>query len=517
MKRIWAVLAVLAVGVGALRALPISAEGKAEAKLFNDFLKVSYALRANDKDATAQLERLYAQYPSPYLKRLIVQQSLVTGDLEKAKAHIDFITPEEDDAEAWLVYGDYLNRTSQWKEALNAFEKAMELEPDDPKFLAGYVEALLHVGTPEEMVEKLEKTAERFPLLQGDIYTQIGFVYLAQRNWKQALAYYDKALEKNPNVVQARVGKIKVYAENNLFVFVFKELSELEKTGYQSAQMYRQMALWYMATSNREQAEQYFLKAWNMEKGEPLTAAYLADFAARRNDYTHALEYLQQSTDYETDPNKWLDCAIFLDKMGQKKQARALLKKGYAQFPTNTKIGYFYALALQDNKQYKASARLLKHLLETDKPYTDVRLSYAYALENLKQYDEMETQIKAILAVDPNYAAALNLLAYSLSERAVRLDEAEQLATRAVGVSPQDMSFIDTLAWVYAQKGDWARAQMAISAIPEDVVLRTPEMAYHKGYICYRQQNDSCAQRYLPLAQKDFPAAKKLYKALRKK
>jgi len=516
MKRLWAVLLVLCMGAGMSRALPLSAEGKKEAQLFNDFLKASFALRAGDKDAVAQLERLYGQYPSPYLKRLIVQGALEQGDLEKAAAYIDFITPDEDDAEAWLVYGDYLNKTSQWKEALKAFEKAMELEPDDPKYLAGYAEALLHAQKVSEIVSKLEELAERYSTLKPDIYTQIGFVYTSARDWKNALAYYDKALAVNPSFPQARIGKIKVYGENNLFVFVFNELSELEKSGYQSPQMYRQLGLWYMATNNREQAEQYFLKAWDMETGEPLCAAYLADFASRRKDYAQALSYLQQSNDYDKDPNKWLDSAIFLDKMGQKKEALALLKKGYATFPQNVKVGYLYALSLQDNHRSKEAAAVLKHLLETDKPYTDVLLSYAYVLESLKDYDEMEKQIKTLLKINPNHAPALNLLAFSLAQRGIRLDEAEQAATSAVALSPQDISFIDTLAWVYAKAGKWKNAEVSILAIPEETVLKTPELAYHKGYICYYQNKRECAERYLPLAQKEFPEAKKLYKALQK-
>lgn len=519
MKHFGAVFAALVFGAGVLFALPLSRAGKEEAALFNDFLQAAYALRTGDKDAVAQLERLLPRAPedAPYIKRLIVQGALAAGDLETAKKNIDFITPEEDDAEAWLVYGDYLNKTSQWAEAIKAFDKAMSLDPDEPRFLAGYVEALLHTGTSAQIIEKLEGLIAQYPALEPDIYTQIGYVYAALRDWNHALAAYDKALRKNPDFGQAREGKIKVYAENNLFVFIFNELAELEKSGYQSPSMYRQMALWYMATSDKEKSETYFAKAWALEKGDPLTAAYLADFAARRQEYDKAINYLQQSKDYPTDANKWMDCAVLFNKAGDKNRARALLKKGYETFPANIKMGYLYALALQENRQYRPAADILKQLLEKGEPYTDVRLTYAFVLESLKKYDEMETQVKAILATAPNYAPALNLLAFSLAERGIRLDEAEQLSLRAVGISPQDISFIDTLAWVYAKEGKWENAQLAILAIPEETVLKTPEIAYHKGYICYYQGKADCAATYLNLAQRDYPAAKKLYKQLQKK
>lgn len=519
MKRFWAVLAVLVFGAGALGALPLSRAGKEEAAVFNDFLEAAYALRAGDKDAVARLERLLPRLPedASYIKRLIVQGALNAGDLETAKRYIDFITPEEDDAEAWLVYGDYLNDTSQWAEALKAFEKAMSLDPENERFLAGYVEALLHTGTSAQIIEKLESMVPLYPSLEPDIYTQIGYVYLAVRDWNHALAAYDKALKKNPNFAQAREGKIKVYAENNLFVFVFNELNELEKSGYQSASMFRQMALWYMAMNEKDKSEAYFLKSWALEKGDPLTAGYLADFASRRQDYPAAIDYLQQSKDYSTDANKWMDVAILFNKSGNKKQARAVLQKGYETFPNNIKMGYLYALELQEAKKYEQAAALLKHLLAVGEPYNDVRLSYAYVLESLKKYDEMEEQVKLLLAAVPNHAPALNLLAFSLAERGVRLDEAEQLATRAVGLSPQDISYIDTLAWVYAKQAKWENAQLAILAIPEEVVLKTPEIAYHKGYICFYQGKQDCAETYLSVARQEYPAAKKLYKQLPQK
>ena len=514
----WVVLLLACVLAAPLGALSLSREAKDEAALFNDFLKAAYALRDGDKDALAQLQRLQRKMPdSAYIKRLIVSAALAEGDMQTAEQNIDFIQSEETDAEAWTVYGVYLTQNEQWPQALAAFEKAMELDPDDGKLLAGYVEALLHTASRPEMVEKLKALIVRYPALTADIYTQIGYVYMAERDWNNALVYYNKALEANPAYAAARVGKIKVYGENNLFIFVYNELTELEKSGYQSPQMYRQIALWHMANNDRTKAEAYFRKAWDMQAGDPMTASYLADFAARRGDYAAALDYVQHSTDYADAPEKWIDAGFYLNKLGKKRERCALLEQAYAKFNDNVKVGYFYALSLQDEKQYKRAAQVYKRLLEIGEPYLEVRMAYAFTLESLKKYDEMENQVRLILAAFPNHAPAMNLLAYSLAERRTRLDDAERFAVRAVGLSPNDISYIDTLGWVYAQGENWEQAEKIFSAISENDTLRNPEIAYHRGLVCLRLQKWDCAEKYLLAGQKEYPAAKKLYKELQKK
>ena len=79
-------------------------------------------------------------------------------------------------------------------------------------------------------------------------------------------------------------------------------------------------------------------------------------------------------------------------------------------------------------------------------------------------YDENKNKEKSIasmkkaIELNPKNAAALNYLGYTWAEMGVQLDEAEDLIQRALKIQPNDGFYIDSLGWVYYQKGDYPRA-----------------------------------------------------------
>jgi Flp pilus assembly protein TadD len=66
--------------------------------------------------------------------------------------------------------------------------------------------------------------------------------------------------------------------------------------------------------------------------------------------------------------------------------------------------------------------------------------------------------MKKAIELNPQNAAALNYLGYTWAEMGIRLDEAENLILRALKIEPNDGFYIDSLGWVYYQKGDYKKA-----------------------------------------------------------
>jgi Flp pilus assembly protein TadD len=66
--------------------------------------------------------------------------------------------------------------------------------------------------------------------------------------------------------------------------------------------------------------------------------------------------------------------------------------------------------------------------------------------------------MKKAIELNPQNAAALNYLGYTWAEMGVQLEEAENLIMRALKIEPNDGFYVDSLGWVYYQKGDYPRA-----------------------------------------------------------
>jgi tetratricopeptide (TPR) repeat protein len=79
--------------------------------------------------------------------------------------------------------------------------------------------------------------------------------------------------------------------------------------------------------------------------------------------------------------------------------------------------------------------------------------------ERQKHFDEAEAQFRKLLAIDPNNALTLNYLGYMLADRGVRLNEALAMIKKAVELDPQNYAYLDSLGWAYYKLGQYTLAE----------------------------------------------------------
>lgn len=497
-----------------LAALDISDEGRREARLFNTYLEGIYKYADDAPRSFTALQKALELAPeSKYLRRSLVALAMRMDKPELGRPYLDYIHTGENEAEDWAVYGAYQWQAGEREEALSAYEKAVALAPDNLELLYRY---LLVLSTTDfnKMVSVLEKTAQEQPSIAAQAYTQIGHWYMRRQEFQKALPYLDKAIAADPSDPAPRLAKADIYERTSQFFLMLHEFEELEKTGYGNAGVFSRMGAVFVVVNDTAKAKEYFLKAKKKDAHDPASNYFLSMMAEQAGDYASAISYLTDAEDYPTKASHWLQVSFLQQKLNQPQAAFRTLKEAYAQFKDNVEIAFFYGLLLNDQKEYKKAARVFKKLLETRPDYTDARLHYAYALESLKKYKEMETQIRLVLDKQPQHAPALNLLAYSLAERETRLEEAQELVTRALAVSPDDVSFQDTLGWVYIKQGKITQAEKIFDSFPPETVNRYPEIAYHIAVLRLSQGRNEEGLTLLNRARTGWSAAEKLYKKM---
>jgi tetratricopeptide (TPR) repeat protein len=108
-------------------------------------------------------------------------------------------------------------------------------------------------------------------------------------------------------------------------------------------------------------------------------------------------------------------------------------------------------------------------------------LRYARSMlgEQMDNLSLMESDLRAILEQDPDNATALNALGYTLADRTQRLDEAEELITRALALQPNEPAILDSMGWVLFRQGKYEESlgylKRAYAVFPD------PEVAAHLG------------------------------------
>lgn len=502
----------------ALFALPLSEPAQQEAALFNRFLKAAYAQRMGEPTRFALLRDTLKQVPdSAYLKEQLVSEALSVGVLDLADLYSDFIASEslQDDPDAWAIYGGYQWEKGNKTAAFEAYEKSLELNPDNESVLLQYVQALGAVD-PHKAAQTLTQFAQEHAALAPDVYTTIGQMYLFHQDYTAALEAFNKAVQLDSTLPAPRLGRVAVYEKTQQFFLMLHELEELDKQGFATAHTLAQMGSIYILVKDLDRAQTYFLRAKALDNGHVTAGFFLAALAEQRGDYEQAITYLTQTADYQESAGKQIQVSYYWRKLDNEPESFAVIHGAYQKFPDNGEVAYLYAVALLEREQYKQAARVLKPLVEKFPQSEDARLQYAFALEGQHRYKQLEEQLGILLEKNPRHPAALNLYAYSLAQRNTRLEEAAGFIARALALVPSDLSFLDTQAWVFYRQQKYEPAADLMRSLPASVLADNPEIAYHAGLIEAALGNTSAARAHLESAVAGgWKPAKKALKKLK--
>ncbi|MDQ6961786.1 MAG: tetratricopeptide repeat protein [Mariprofundaceae bacterium] len=253
------------------------------------------------------------------------------------------------------------------------------------------------------------------------------------------------------------------------------------------------IGLIYMQSEHFPQAEQQFKKSLKQQDNSS-TRFYLAMALEGQQKIESAKKIYQQFSQQENfyakaqlrlanlsfDQKRFTDSATTLLNLSQQ---RPMLSEPY----------YLLFNIRSIQKKYQQYIDESQAIIEKKK---DLNLLFnrAIAFEKLKQQKKMELSLRAILQQDPNNTETLNFLAYSFAERGIRLDEAEALIKKALQKKPQDGYYLDSLAWVYYQQKEYAKAldkqQKAVKIINDD-----PVMLEHLGDILIQLKQDQEARK----------------------
>ena len=135
----------------------------------------------------------------------------------------------------------------------------------------------------------------------------------------------------------------------------------------------------------------------------------------------------------------------------------------------------FLAEIYRQAKDYPNAIEAMHKVVELDPESDRVHFALGALYDESKDKDKTIEYMRKAIELNPDYAAALNYLGYTYAELGVELDQAERLIIRALEIVPNDGFYIDSLGWVYYQKGDYRRAieelERAVHLVVDDPVI----------------------------------------------
>jgi tetratricopeptide (TPR) repeat protein len=375
----------------------------------------------------------------------LIALELESGHKAAAERHLKpFLAQNPDSALGQYYWGRLLQETQRPRDALKAYEKAVDLRP-------GFVQAGTYLGFLQEELGLRSEALKTFVWLAQETdstryHKKLGQLFLDSRDYEKSLEAFSNSLRTDPEdlntkvrvgLLQLETGRLDPALET--FRSILKEAEDNETIRYylgavlfekkrwaeaipELARIPRESKLWIESLRKRLAAMRQLKQEVEAKKiATEIYASLLPDDAAR--------EEVAEMT------------SQILSSLGEHKESDALLSEALANHPDSELLLYALAVAREKSGQWESAAQTMQKLIQRN----------------------------------PRHAGALNFVGYLWAEQGVQLPEAEALIRRALSFRQNDPFIMDSLAWVRFRRGAWSEAlnllEKARTLAPDESVI----------------------------------------------
>jgi tetratricopeptide (TPR) repeat protein len=452
---------------------------KAEAQF-----KTAQAIEPDSEDVVLNLVRVYAE----------------SGNMKGAAQVIENVPAESRTPKMEFALGAAYQQMKDSKDAISAYQRANQMDPDDVRTLDALAQALLTDNQLDEAMKEFKKLASVDPEEPGPL-VHISEIQRKEGKYEDALATIKKARALDPSNLEAGFNEGMLY----------DVLGQFD----QSAKTYQHMVDLTSHANGAYTTEEKNNRGFFLQK---LAAVY-----EEQNKVGEAVAAYQKMIDMGGDDavRGYEGQAEAYQGVHQPDKAIEALRAGVAAHPKNTDLKLILAGSLADQGGAKNDSAEIDQAFATVKALlnnspSDLSVWEAMAQMNirLKRWKDAEDNLnkaeplatkkddkvyfyflrgewferqhhiepaerffRQALALDPSNAMTLNYLGYMLADKGVRLPEALQLIQKAVKQQPANGAYLDSLGWVYFKMGDYERAEDNLrSAVQRDQTDPTVHM-----------------------------------------
>ncbi|GHU24714.1 hypothetical protein FACS189488_09990 [Betaproteobacteria bacterium] len=430
-----------------------------------------------------QLSRALAQRPDKLganLLGLAHTLSWVENKVAAMELVFRLTTPYLDHPEAYFARAQAAAIANRANEALAAIDLALAARPDWEPALLLKAQLLINAGAAVDASKLVESVLARHPDSRT-LKLAYARSLAAARQFEAALDAFRAVLDDSPDDGEA------LYA----------------------------VALLTLDLGKHAEAEPLLLKV--LEGGHPQADAIriqLGQIAAARGDHAAARKWFEAVGPGRYTLEARVRNARSLAQQGQLKEARRLLQQPVDTPEEHQRLVLAEAQLLTEAGQGQDAYALVDAALVTDPDNADLLYETAMLAERIGLFEVMEGRLRKLIALHTDHAHALNALGYSLADRGLRLEEAEDLISRALEITPKDAFILDSKGWVKFKRGDLEGAR---TALEEAYAIRTDaEIAAHLGEVLWLLQLNDDARRVLDEAATAHPDNTVLQETIRR-
>lgn len=502
----------------------------------------AYFYQGDYKKAARAFERATSKEPrqsGAWSKLGITQMQL--GDLAKAESSLkQAITLSGDDRFAHQRLGILYDNQGKDLKAIQHYW--LGLQGTSPEYLGvalPLARLLNGYKRPQQAVELLKQRVAKNPKNE-EAQRLIASSYMLLHDYDAAKQHYQSALALNKNSLQANLGLAIVERKQGDMKQAKHSIDTLIKQNPKWAPAYIERGEWLLANKQEKQAYSVFKTAGKLNKNRAYAHKRMAQYAIDQQEKDAAKAYFNQAlATQQADEDTFARYSELLLSMGEYDAGEKVLNQGTKQYPKSemlqfrkgaylASLGRYESAITEFNRlkkkrpndpnllralilaqtriaNYKDALINAKHLHQLSPNNKQWAMLYGNNLEATGDADGAISVYQNILKSDGHFAPALNNLAVLFSQQG-RLQEAAELAEKAVEQQPKSGNIKDTLGWIYYQQGAYQKA-LPLLREAANTNVNSAEIHYHLGAVLSALGKKSDAKKVLENALKAEPNA----------
>lgn len=397
------------------------------------------------------------------------------GDATRAVQVLSSVPDAGRSAKMYSALGYTYEQQKQYKQAIDSYRRAIELDRDNLDAIRGLAENLMNDGQTDAALEQYKIIADANPedaqtyLHMAEIYRKSGKFDLALENLKKAESMVQDSIEVPYNMAAVYQAQGRFDEAAQTLQDLLKKTEKADNNYTQGERNNRAVFLERLGTIYRDQ-DKYNEAIESFRK-----------MIALGDD--NAVRGYQQIIDTYREAKQW-------------QQATAVAKEATQKLPNDRGLQMVYAAQLADTGFPDKALAEVQSMLKGKGEDRDVYITlaqmntrlkrwddaqkaldkaeqlstkpddkeYVYFLrgssfERQKKYEQAEEMFRKVLGSDPQNAMTLNYLGYMLADRGVKLEEALGLIKKAVELEPSNGAYMDSLGWAYFRLGKYEMAE----------------------------------------------------------
>lgn len=428
---------------------------KHESKKAEEQFQIAQSIEPDSEEVVLNLARLYAE----------------SNDVTHAAKLIEAVPVNNRTARMEFTLGALYDQLKRTKDAIAAYQRSIDLEPDDLDSQRALGQELLEDKQLDEALKTFKQVAEEDPEDTGTLI-RISEIERRQQKYEDALAIVRKVRQKNADDLEGGYNEgllLDILGRYDESAAVFEKMANLTSHAngaYTNEEknnrglFLERLAAVYHEQNKTDAAIAAYEKMIEMG-GDTAVSGYRGEVDTYHDarQYDKAVDVARKAL--AANPKDRDLTLILADELvGVNKAdegvavARGLLNNSpddrqvwleIAQIDTRTHRwkDAEEALARADAATTKKEDRLIVFFLD------------GALAERQKHYEQAEQFFHQALDIDPANAGTLNYLGYMLADKGNRLPEALKMTQKAVELDPMNGAYLDSLGWTYFKLGQY--------------------------------------------------------------